>query len=82
VLFSAGLLSGAGLLQRGSRTPEELLSGASFQQSSESGEDCSSGVLELCSSNLLCRKKTVLPHVVSFDEVALQKILRLGVIQC
>jgi hypothetical protein len=28
------------------------------------------------------KKKTVLPHVVSFDEVALQKILRLGVIQC
>jgi hypothetical protein len=39
------------LLQRASRTQEELLSGAPFprrllQQSSEFGEDCSGGVLE------------------------------------
>jgi hypothetical protein len=57
------------LLQHGSRTPKELLSGVPFPDApAEFREDCSSRVLEPCWSG------NFFPHLVSCDEIALQKI--------
>jgi hypothetical protein len=66
------------LLQRASRTPEELLSGANFplrllQRGSQSGEECSSVLL----APRWSRKEPVFPHVVSSDEIAPREILLL-----
>jgi hypothetical protein len=66
------------LLQRASRTPEELLSGANFprrllQRGSQSGEECSGVLL----APRWSREEPVFPHVVSSDEIAPREILLL-----
>jgi hypothetical protein len=66
------------LLQRASRTLEELLSGANFprrllQGGSQSGEKCSGVLLAPRWSRL----EPVFPHVVSSDEIAPGEILLL-----
>jgi hypothetical protein len=55
------------LLQRASRTPEEL------QRGSQSGEDCSGVLL----APRWSRAEPVFPHVVSSDEIAPREILLL-----
>jgi hypothetical protein len=62
--FSPACLSGVPF-------PRRLL-----QRSSQSGEECSSILLEPRCSNLF-REKPVFPHVVSFDVIAPQEILLL-----
>jgi hypothetical protein len=52
-----------------------------LKRSSELGEDCSSGVLERTILEQLVPGKTMFPHVVRCDQIALLKILLLGEIQ-
>jgi hypothetical protein len=66
------------LLQRASRAPEELLSGANFprrllQRGSKSGDECSGVIL----APRWSREEPVFPHVVSSDEIAPREILLL-----
>jgi hypothetical protein len=75
---------GRNLLQRASRTPEELLSGANFlrrllqrvRSPERSAPAYGTVLLAPCWSNLL-RVKPFLPNVVSSHEIALREILLL-----